>query len=95
MGDSSVFDILLGDDGILAGMYRGAIHIGTSTISPSASIRIAQLHNQLGSHYLAAPVAGRPDAAAAGRLFTFVAGRPEIVERARPVLEKYHDHSVR
>ena len=89
MGDSSVFDTLLGDDGILAGMRRGAIHIGTSTISPSASVRIAQLHHNQGSHYLAAPVAGRPDAAAAGRLFTFVAGSQEIIERARPVLERY------
>jgi 3-hydroxyisobutyrate dehydrogenase-like beta-hydroxyacid dehydrogenase len=89
MDDSSVFDTLLGDDGILAGIGRGAIHIGTSTISPGASVRIAQLHNELGSHYLAAPVAGRPDAAAAGRLYTFVAGAPEIVERARPVLETY------
>jgi 3-hydroxyisobutyrate dehydrogenase-like beta-hydroxyacid dehydrogenase len=89
MDDRSVFDTLSGDDGILAGMQRGAIHIGTSTISPTASTRIAQLHDQHGSHYLAAPVAGRPDAAGAGRLFTFVAGKPEIVERARPVLEKY------
>src|ERR1700676_949394 len=53
MGDSSVFDTLLGDDGILAGIERGAIHIGTSTISPGASTRIAQLHDELGSHYLA------------------------------------------
>jgi 3-hydroxyisobutyrate dehydrogenase-like beta-hydroxyacid dehydrogenase len=89
MDDISVLDTLLGDNGILAGMQRGAIHIGTSTISPGASVRIAQLHNKHGSHYLAAPVAGRPNAAAAGRLYTFVAGAPEIVERARPVLEKY------
>jgi 3-hydroxyisobutyrate dehydrogenase-like beta-hydroxyacid dehydrogenase len=89
MDDSSVFDTLLGDDGILAGIDRGAIHIGTSTISPAASVRIAQLHHERGSHYLAAPVAGRPDAAAAGRLYTFVAGAPETVERARPVLETY------
>jgi 3-hydroxyisobutyrate dehydrogenase-like beta-hydroxyacid dehydrogenase len=89
MDDSSVFDTLLGDDGILAGMHRGGIHIGTGTISPRASTRIAQLHSEVGSHYLAAPVAGRPDAAAEGRLLTFVAGKPEIIERARPVLERY------
>src|SRR5271166_1104962 len=89
MDDSSVLDTLSGDDGILAGIERGAIHIGTSTISPSASLRVARLHNDHGSHYLAAPVAGRPDAAAAGRLYTFVAGKPEIIERARPVLERY------
>jgi 3-hydroxyisobutyrate dehydrogenase-like beta-hydroxyacid dehydrogenase len=94
MDDSSVFDTLSGGDGLLAGMRRDAIHIGTSTISPRASVQIAKLHNEIGSHYLAAPVAGRPNAAAAGKLFTFVAGAPEIVERARPVLERYSQQII-
>jgi len=89
MDDQSVIDVLSGPDGILAGMRRGAIHIGTSTISPHATTRIAALHHQHESHYVAAPVLGRPDTAAAGRLSTFVAGNREIVERARPVLETY------
>jgi len=89
MDDESVLTTLLGDDGMLAGMRPGAIHIGTSTISPGASSRIAQLHKERGSHYLAAPVLGRPGAAAAGKLMTFVSGEPEIIERARPVLECY------
>jgi len=33
MDDQSVFDALSGEDGILAGLRRGAVHIGTSTIS--------------------------------------------------------------
>jgi len=89
MDDQSVFDTLQGGNGILAGMSPGAIHIGTSTISPEASVRLARLHQQHGSHYLAAPVLGRPDAAAAGKLFTLVAGPAEIIERARPILETY------
>jgi 3-hydroxyisobutyrate dehydrogenase-like beta-hydroxyacid dehydrogenase len=60
-----------------------------STISPGCSLRCAELHSEHGSHYLAAPVAGRPDAAAAGKLFTFVAGEPAVIERARPVIETY------
>lgn len=89
MDDQSVIDTLSGGDGILAGMRRETIHIGTSTISPNATARIAALHNQHGNHYVAAPVLGRPDAAASGKLLTLVAGRQEIVERARPVLETY------
>lgn len=89
MGDQSVLDALSGPDGILAGMRPGAIHLGTSTISPSATARIAALHQQHGSHYLAAPVLGRPEAAAAGKLMTLVAGEPQILERARPVLQAY------
>ncbi len=89
MDDESVLTTLLGDDGMLAGMRPGAIHIGTSTISPGASGRIAKLHQERGSHYLAAPVLGRPGAAAAGKLITFVSGEADIVDRARPVLELY------
>lgn len=89
MDDQSVFDTLLGEHGMLAGMRAGAIHIGTSTISPGCSTRCAELHSAQGSHYLAAPVLGRPNAAAAGKLFTFVAGEAEAIERARPVLASY------
>ncbi len=89
LDDQSVFDTLLGEHGMLAGMRAGAIHIGTSTVSPGCSTRCAELHSAQGSHYLAAPVAGRPHAAAAGKLFTFVAGETEVIERARPALASY------
>ena len=94
MDDQSVLDVLSGEDGILAGLRRDAVHIGTSTISPGCSTRCARLHYQHGSHYLAAPVFGRPEAAAAGKLLTFVSGEPEIIERARPVLAAYTQRAV-
>src|ERR1700730_2010759 len=89
MDDASVLRATLGEDGILAGIGSGKIHIGTTTISPVASTHLTQLHAAQGSHYVAAPVAGRPDAAAAGKVYTFVAGKPEWIERCRPVLEAY------
>jgi 3-hydroxyisobutyrate dehydrogenase-like beta-hydroxyacid dehydrogenase len=89
MDDKSVLDNMKGDDGILAGIHLGAIHVGTSTISPKASTQLAKLHAAQGSHYVAAPVVGRIDAAAAGKLITFVAGKPEAIERCRPVIEAY------
>src|ERR1700682_1927332 len=36
MDDASVLDNLTGDDGLLSGMRPGAIHVGTSTVSPKA-----------------------------------------------------------
>jgi 3-hydroxyisobutyrate dehydrogenase-like beta-hydroxyacid dehydrogenase len=89
MGDESVRENLIGADGILAGMRPGAIHIGTSTISPKATAEFAGLHAAHGSHYLAATFAGHPDHAAAGKLISFVAGQAEILERSRPVLDAY------
>jgi 3-hydroxyisobutyrate dehydrogenase-like beta-hydroxyacid dehydrogenase len=89
MDDKSVLENMTGEDGILAGMRPGAIHIGTSTISPRASTQLAELHTQHGSYYVAGPVVGRPDSAAAGKFITFVAGKTEAIERCRPVIESY------
>jgi 3-hydroxyisobutyrate dehydrogenase-like beta-hydroxyacid dehydrogenase len=89
MDDDSVRENLLGPDGILAGMRPGTIHIGTSTVTPKATTEFARLHADHGSHYLAATFAGHPDHAAAGKLITFVAGSPAILERCRPVLDAY------
>src|SRR5262249_61762350 len=58
MDDKSVFDVMLGEDGLLAGMRGGAIHIGTSTISPGASAQCFELEATQGSHYISAPVVG-------------------------------------
>jgi len=75
-------------------MRPGAIHIGTTTISPNLSARLAAMHAAHGSHYIAGPVAGRPDAAAAGKLITFLAGKPEPIERGRPVISAYADRII-
>jgi len=92
MDDASVLATVTGENGILAGMRPDAIHVGTTTISPGLSTRLAELHAAHGSHYVAAPVAGRPDAAAAGKLYTFAAGKPEWIERCRPLLQAYTQH---
>ena len=89
MDDASVTVTVQGPDGVLAGMRPGAVHIGTTTISPRLSTQLAGMHTEQGSRYIAAPVAGRPDAAAAARLFTFLGGRAEDIERSRPVIEAY------
>jgi 3-hydroxyisobutyrate dehydrogenase-like beta-hydroxyacid dehydrogenase len=94
MDDASVLDTVTGENGILAGMRPGSIHIGTTTISPNLATRLQAMHAAHGSHYIAGPVAGRPDAAAAGKLFTFLAGKPDVLERARPVISAYADRII-
>jgi 3-hydroxyisobutyrate dehydrogenase-like beta-hydroxyacid dehydrogenase len=94
MDDASVLSIMTGDNGVLAGMRPDAIHIGTTTVSPSLSTRLAEWHAVEGSHYVAGPVAGRPDAAAAGKLITFVAGKPEWLERSGPVMNAYANRII-
>ncbi len=89
MDDQSVLDIVTGDEGLLAGLPAGGIHIGTSTSSPHLAEHLAQLHRAHGSIYLAAPVVGRSDAAQARSLTTFVAGDPDVIRRCHAVFDAY------
>src|SRR5262249_613455 len=53
----------------------GGIPVPTSTVAPATSRRLAESHKHYGVTYLAAPVLGRPDAAAAAKLWIFLSGR--------------------
>lgn len=74
---------------MLSVLRPGTIHIGTSTISPSLSTRLAKLHDVHGSLYLAAPVLGNPAAAKEGKLTTFVAGDTTAIKICKRVLNSY------
>jgi 3-hydroxyisobutyrate dehydrogenase-like beta-hydroxyacid dehydrogenase len=71
---------------LLRRLGPGGIHVSTSTVAPETSRRLAEGHKRLGVTYLAAPVLGRPDAAAAAKLSIFVSGPGEAKERAQPAL---------
>jgi 3-hydroxyisobutyrate dehydrogenase-like beta-hydroxyacid dehydrogenase len=89
MDDASVIDNVTGEKGLLAGLGQGAVHIGTTTVSPGCATKLAELHAAHGSHYVAAPVVGRPDAAQRGQLLTCVAGDPDVIDRCKPLFEAY------
>ena len=72
--DHAVEGIFFGDGNGLAAMGQGALHISMSTISVALSDRLAQAHRNAGQMYVAAPVFGRPEAAAAAKLFVVAAG---------------------
>jgi 3-hydroxyisobutyrate dehydrogenase-like beta-hydroxyacid dehydrogenase len=73
--------------GFLGTLARGAIHIGMSTISVACSRRLAEQHAAHGQVYVAAPVFGRPEAAAGGKLWIVAAGPAESVVRCQPVFD--------
>ena len=94
MDDQSVLDAVTGDDGLLAGLKPGGIHIGATTVSPGCATRLAALHAAHGSTYVAGPVVGRPDAAEAGTLLTFVAGDAAAIARCSRLLEAYSQSQI-
>jgi 3-hydroxyisobutyrate dehydrogenase-like beta-hydroxyacid dehydrogenase len=87
--DDSVRAVVSGPEGILAGMPPGAVHIGTSTISPALSDELGETHAAAGRHYIAGPVVGRVPAAVAAQLMTFVAGGANEIEASRSVIAAY------
>jgi 3-hydroxyisobutyrate dehydrogenase-like beta-hydroxyacid dehydrogenase len=83
--DSALHAALSGDDGLLAGLPKGALHVSLSTIAVATADHVAALHHERGQRYVSAPVFGRPDAAAAGRLFIAAAGAAADLDEAEPV----------
>ncbi len=63
------------------------MHISSSTISVELSKKLARDHGLAGQRYVAAPVFGRPDAAAAAKLFVVAAGNSAAVEAVSPLLD--------
>lgn len=84
--DQAVREVIL-DGGLLDAMDRGTVHVNHATISVSLARELAEAHASRGLDYVAAPVFGRPDAAAAAALNILVAGKPSAVEKVRPLLE--------
>jgi 3-hydroxyisobutyrate dehydrogenase-like beta-hydroxyacid dehydrogenase len=91
-----VFSMLANDDAVrqigldgalLSRAKPGLVHVNLATISVDFARRLAEAHAAKGLGYVAAPVFGRPDAAAAAKLIVIVAGSDPDVAKVRPVLE--------
>ncbi len=87
--DRALEQVVFGDSGLLDRLGAGAIHVSLSTVSPLTAQRLAEAHSERGSVYFAAPVFGRPDAAAAGKLWVVTSGPDAAKERVRPLLDAF------
>jgi 3-hydroxyisobutyrate dehydrogenase-like beta-hydroxyacid dehydrogenase len=83
--DAALLDVALGEHGVLSGLRKDGVHVDMSTVSPDTVKEITRRYQEQGAHYIAAPVFGRPDAAAAAKLWICPAGSSEIIERCRPL----------
>src|ERR1700693_3515346 len=88
-----VFSMLADDEAIrtaivplLEGAPGGLVHVNMATISVSLARDLAARHRDRGLSYVAAPVFGRPELAAAAKLTIVVAGDPAAVARIEPLL---------
>ena len=85
--DQAVEEVVFGDGGVIESLAPDAIHISSSTISVDLADRLTQAHRELESRFISAPVFGRPDAAAAAKLFIVAAGDPAAVQACQPLFD--------
>jgi 3-hydroxyisobutyrate dehydrogenase-like beta-hydroxyacid dehydrogenase len=94
VNDDDVRSVLLGADGILAGMNEGGLIAIHSTVHPNTCHEMAEAARSRGVSVIDAPVSGGGMAAAAGNLLVLVGGDDGDVKRAEPVLSTYGDPVV-
>ena len=86
--DHGVRKIFTGPAGFLEGDVKGKLFIEMSTLQPMTGRELLPLVEARGARLIEAPVLGTIPQVQAGTLFAMVGGKPEDLERARPVLEK-------
>lgn len=85
--DSALETVGLGAGGLRDALPSGAIHLAMGTHGVGAIRTLAEAHADAGQVLVAAPVLGRPDAAAAGQLGIVAAGPGEAVRRCEPLFQ--------
>lgn len=83
-----VEEVILGPDGVLAGIYPGGLVVDMSTILPSVARRVAAAARERGADALDAPVSGGEVGAQNATLSIMVGGTAAAFDRARPIFEK-------
>jgi len=82
-----VQEVILGENGVLAGFRPGGIIIDMSTISPTATREIAATTQNQEVDFLDAPVSGGEGGAIAGTLSIMVGGKEGTFATALPMLQ--------
>ena len=85
--DAAVEGVVFGDQGVIGSSTKGVIHVSMSTISVALSKRLVAAHADVAQRFVAAPVFGRPEAAAAAKLFIVAAGAPDALDNCSPLFQ--------
>ena len=75
-----------GSDGVLVGLRPGTTWVEMSTVSPTATRRLAEAAAARGATVIDAPVSGSAITVEQGQLSFMVGGDPAALERVRPYL---------
>lgn len=89
LGDDNALRAVFLDSGLLDRATKDAVpvHVNMATVSVAVADEFAELHAKRGIAYVAAPVLGRPDAAAAGKLNIMAAGPAAAIDSVQALLD--------
>jgi 3-hydroxyisobutyrate dehydrogenase-like beta-hydroxyacid dehydrogenase len=85
--DAALRAVAFGDRGILRALRPNATHVSMSTVSVDVARDLTQAHEDARQRFVAAPVFGRPDMAAAAKLFIVAAGKPDVIDACQPLFD--------
>jgi 3-hydroxyisobutyrate dehydrogenase-like beta-hydroxyacid dehydrogenase len=85
--DDAVRGVVLARDLLKRVSNKHFVHVVSSTISVGFARELERAHAAAGVAYFAAPVSGRPDMAAAGKLNVIAAGDAAMIQRVQPLLD--------
>lgn len=83
------------DAALLEKAAKGLIHVNLATISPAFARALAAAHDSRGLGYVAAPVFGRPEAAAKGQIVVLAAGASDTVAKVEPLLAQIGRRTIK
>jgi 3-hydroxyisobutyrate dehydrogenase-like beta-hydroxyacid dehydrogenase len=86
--DQAVEEVVFGAKGILTGINEGQIAMDMSTVLPATSLREQEAYAKRGVDFLDAPVFGSKQESADGKLWIMAAGKRDIFEKVKPILEQ-------
>jgi 3-hydroxyisobutyrate dehydrogenase-like beta-hydroxyacid dehydrogenase len=86
--DNAIEEVVFGEEGILSAIGAGQIAVDMSTVLPATSLREEEAYAKRGVDFLDAPVFGSKNESANGKLWVLAAGKKDVFEKVKPVLEK-------
>ena len=87
--DNHAVEDVLFTHNTLGAIPANAIHVSLSTISVALAQRLETEHAAHHQRFLSAPVFGRPNVAAEGKLWLVLAGPSDAINETRPLLEVF------
>jgi 3-hydroxyisobutyrate dehydrogenase-like beta-hydroxyacid dehydrogenase len=93
--DAALESVTFGDEGIIHSLPTGAIHVSCSTVSVALAEKLTEAHQKRAQEFVSAPVFGRPEAAAAAKLFVVAAGHSQALDRCTPLFDAIGQRTFR